>query len=89
LRLVANADFLIESADVGVMRDRGLDSPGEIEDVLPMYPDGEDVAVIGVPDVAWGERIIFRASLPHTETGKLLRRTLKQQLSQAGPVAAT
>jgi long-chain acyl-CoA synthetase len=31
--------------------------PAEIEDVLHRHPDVEDVAVFGVPDIEWGERV--------------------------------
>jgi fatty-acyl-CoA synthase len=88
-------------------------SPGEIEDVLRAHPGVADVAVIGLPDDEWGERVAavvspteiktsaeelgawvrarlrstktpelfeFREALPYNETGKLLRRTLKQEL---------
>jgi acyl-CoA synthetase (AMP-forming)/AMP-acid ligase II len=32
-------------------------SPGEVEDVLRLHPDIRDVAVFGVPDDQWGERV--------------------------------
>ena len=89
-------------------------SPGEIEDVLRAHPSVADVAVVGVPDDQWGERVAavvaprtpaptaeelsawvksrlrstktpetweFRAELPYNDTGKLLRRVLKQELA--------
>jgi long-chain acyl-CoA synthetase len=31
--------------------------PAEIEDVLHRHPEVEDVAVFGVPDDEWGERV--------------------------------
>jgi acyl-CoA synthetase (AMP-forming)/AMP-acid ligase II len=92
-------------------------SPGEIEQVLVEHPAVEAAAVVGVPDVEWGERVVAAVvlepdasatedelrehvrsvlrsartperiaictELPFTETGKLLRRVLREQLAEA------
>ena len=91
-------------------------SPGEIEEVLLAHPAVAEVAVVGVPDEQWGERVAaavvleegatateaelqqwvrdrlrstrtpsqvaFVAELPYNETGKLLRRVLRDDLAQ-------
>jgi acyl-CoA synthetase (AMP-forming)/AMP-acid ligase II len=90
-------------------------SPGEIEDVLCAHPGVGSAAVVGIPDVEWGERIVavvvlspgisvtenelrdhvravlrgartpehirFAAELPFSESGKLLRRVLRDELA--------
>jgi fatty-acyl-CoA synthase len=93
-------------------------SPGEIEDTLRGHAGVKDVAVLGIPDDRWGERVAavvvprdpapstaqladwvksrlrstrtpetweFRSALPYNETGKLLRRVLKLELTQLPP----
>ncbi len=90
-------------------------SPGEIEDVLVAHPAVEEAAVVGIPDVEWGERVVasvvlgpgaavgedelrahvraalrsartperikFADELPFNESGKLLRRVLRDELA--------
>jgi fatty-acyl-CoA synthase len=97
-------------------------SPGEIEDVLREHPQVADVAVFGIPDDYWGERVAavvvpkggqptseelaawvkgrlrstktpevwdFREALPYNDTGKLLRRLLKTELTKAADQLAS
>jgi acyl-CoA synthetase (AMP-forming)/AMP-acid ligase II len=90
-------------------------APGEIEATLTSHPAVASAAVVGIPDVEWGEAVAavvvlesgaraseeelqqwvrerlrstktpelirFRAELPHNETGKLLRRVLRDELA--------
>lgn len=88
-------------------------SPAEIEDVLITNSQIDDVAVVGLPDEEWGEKIVaaivvnapvcidqlknqvrerlrstrvpsvfvLRETLPYNDTGKLLRRQLRQELA--------
>ena len=90
-------------------------SPGEIETVLVEHPAVESAAVVGIPDVEWGERVVaavvlqpgaaadeaelrdhvrgalrsactperikITVELPFNETGKLLRRVLRDELA--------
>jgi acyl-CoA synthetase (AMP-forming)/AMP-acid ligase II len=92
-------------------------SPGEIEDVLVEHPAVAAAAVVGIPDVEWGERVVAAVvprsgetvdedelrdhvrqvlrsartperikvvdELPFNETGKLLRRVLRDELAEA------
>jgi len=91
-------------------------SPGEIEAVLLEHPAVEAAAVVGIPDIEWGERVVasvvlrpgaaadeeglrnhvrgvlrtartperikITTELPFSETGKLLRRVLRDELAE-------
>jgi acyl-CoA synthetase (AMP-forming)/AMP-acid ligase II len=92
-------------------------SPGEIEAVLVEHPAVAEAAVVGIPDLQWGETVAaavvlepgmqvsedelrdhvrarlrsartpevieFRSELPFSETGKLVRRVLRDELAAA------
>ncbi len=109
--------FLEGRTDDVIVRGGENMSPGEIEDVLLDHPAVADAAVVGVPDVDWGEGVAaaivlkegvsasaaelqdwvkrhlrssrvpqlvrFEAQLPYNETGKLLRRKVKEQLAKS------
>jgi acyl-CoA synthetase (AMP-forming)/AMP-acid ligase II len=110
--------FLRGRDDDTIIRGGENIAPAEIEDVLLTHPAVRDVAVLGLPDDEWGERIVavivpvegnvaddqelrayvrarLRGSrtpdevvwrttdLPHTPTGKLLRRQLRDELVDA------
>jgi fatty-acyl-CoA synthase len=108
--------FLEGRLDDVIVRGGENISPGEIEDVLRTHPAVVDVAVLGVPDDRWGERVAavvvartqsptaaelsdwvrsrlrstktpetweFRSELPYNDSGKLLRRVLKDQLTRS------
>jgi fatty-acyl-CoA synthase len=110
--------YLTGRLDDVIVRGAENISPGEIEDVLGQHPAVDDVAVFGLPDTEWGEKvaavvvlhegqsateaelqewvrsrlrssrmpqhIAFRESLPYNDTGKLLRRVLKSELTSDG-----
>ncbi len=107
--------FIEGRADDTIIRGGENIAPAEIEDVLIHHPGVKDVAVVGLPDHEWGERIcavvvpapgpsitndalrsyvrerlrgsrtpdeiVWRAELPHTPTGKLLRRQLVTEIT--------
>jgi acyl-CoA synthetase (AMP-forming)/AMP-acid ligase II len=50
--------FLSGRLDDVIVRGGENISPGEIEDVLLDHPDVAEAAVVGVPDLQWGERIV-------------------------------
>ena len=108
--------FLDGRADDVIVRGGENISPGEIEDVLLDHDSVAEVAVVGVPDSEWGERVeamvvpadghavdetalqqwvrerlrstrvpsrvVAVQHLPYNETGKLLRREVRQSLQQ-------
>jgi long-chain acyl-CoA synthetase len=109
--------FLEGRMDDVIVRGGENMSPGEIEDVLLEHPAVGDVAVVGIPDVEWGEAVAaavvlkegksataqelqdfvkkhlrssrvpqvvrFERELPYNETGKLLRRAVREMLKDA------
>jgi acyl-CoA synthetase (AMP-forming)/AMP-acid ligase II len=56
--------FIEGRSDDTIIRGGENIAPAEIEDVLCRHPDVRDVAVVGIPDEEWGERIVA-AVVPH------------------------
>jgi acyl-CoA synthetase (AMP-forming)/AMP-acid ligase II len=113
--------FIEGRSDDTIIRGGENIAPAEIEDVLLQHPAVAQVAVVGLPDDEWGQRlaaavvrrsgadvdadalrafarehlrssktpelIAFRDDLPHTDTGKLLRREVLADLAAEGPTA--
>jgi acyl-CoA synthetase (AMP-forming)/AMP-acid ligase II len=107
--------FIEGRSDDTIIRGGENIAPAEIEDVLLQHPAVAQVAVVGLPDEEWGQRlaaavvlrpgeqidveglrafarerlrssktpdlIAFRDDLPHTDTGKLLRREVLADLA--------
>jgi acyl-CoA synthetase (AMP-forming)/AMP-acid ligase II len=107
--------FIEGRADDTIIRGGENVAPAEIEDALRTHEAVADVAVVGVPDRAWGEciaaavvpvpgaavtedelrdhvrsrlrgsktpdQVRFRTELPYTDTGKLLRRRVRDELA--------
>jgi|tagenome__1003787_1003787.scaffolds.fasta_scaffold20986013_4 fatty-acyl-CoA synthase len=57
--------FLAGRLDDVIVRGGENISPGEIEEVLLQHPGVDEVAVVGVRDVQWGERVVAYV-VPHT-----------------------
>ncbi|MCW2781542.1 MAG: Long-chain-fatty-acid--CoA ligase FadD13 [Marmoricola sp.] len=106
--------FIGGRVDDTIIRGAENIAPAEIEEIILRHPDVLDVAVIGVPDEEWGQRIEaavvtrsggqlddselrefvrnelrssktpdrfwFWTELPRTETGKLIRRRVLEQV---------
>jgi acyl-CoA synthetase (AMP-forming)/AMP-acid ligase II len=112
--------FIQGRSDDTIIRGGENIAPAEIEAVMREHADVADVAVVGVPDPEWGERIAavvvprgdaldvdelrswarsrlrgsktpdeirLVAELPYSETGKLLRRSVREQLEPGAPSA--
>lgn len=109
--------FIEGRSDDTIIRGGENIAPAEIEEVLLTHPGVREVAVVGLPDEEWGQRlaaavvrrpgaevgedelrefvrerlrssrtpdvIAFRDDLPHTETGKLLRRAVLADLRES------
>lgn len=55
-------------------------SPGEIEDVLRAHPAVRDVAVLGLPDEQWGERVVAVVVCDAPPAGDQLADWVRQRL---------
>jgi acyl-CoA synthetase (AMP-forming)/AMP-acid ligase II len=59
--------FILGRADDTIIRGAENIAPAEIEDVIIAHPSVQDVAVVGLPDEEWGQRIVAVVTLDPNE----------------------
>jgi acyl-CoA synthetase (AMP-forming)/AMP-acid ligase II len=59
--------YILGRADDTIIRGAENIAPAEIEDVMITHPSVQDVAVVGLPDEEWGQRIVAVATLDPSE----------------------
>ena len=72
--------FVLGRGDDVIIRGGENISPSEIEDALLRHPAVAGAAVVGLPDVEWGERVAAMVTLSSATDPDLLREWSRQQL---------
>ena len=74
--------YLAGRAKDFIKRGGEMIAPDEVEQTLMSHPLVEDAAIIGVPDLEWGEEVRALVVRKHSRTGAL-RETAEQDMSEA------
>ncbi len=72
--------FLEGRLDDVIVRGGENISPGQVEDVLRAHPTVRDVAVLGVPDDEWGERVVALVVAAGETDAETLKAWVRRQL---------